>query len=250
MGVVIDVAGIEKKTRRELDRFSKVYPILIETQMLLDKPRASDPPPNTLLRVALKAEIGELFNALKPHWAWWKRQDKTFEDDGTYLEEAADVMHFALALDIRALWEMHLTPIAQSKTLTIPSFDEFSIREARPLAEKAAVYYAESWPANQALKDALLIYEECRLKRQSPACKPLTRLIKYGKVTLQVSSSHNLLLPERFYAELIALAGGDTERLVDAYFSKAKKNLQRWGRSIPASLEARTEKGGKEDEQR
>ncbi|API81835.1 dUTP diphosphatase [Thermus phage G20c] len=48
--------------------------------------------------MALVAEVGELANELKPLWAWWKPDGKI--DQAKALEEAADVLFFALTLDL------------------------------------------------------------------------------------------------------------------------------------------------------
>ncbi len=58
-----------------------------------DKPKTEEE-----VLLALTAELGELLNELKPVWAWWK-------PNGAYnhsraLEEAADVLFFALTLDL------------------------------------------------------------------------------------------------------------------------------------------------------
>lgn len=51
--------------------------------------------------VALLTEIGELAQELKPDWAWWKKPGSAKEvNRERVLSEAADVLHFALLLDL------------------------------------------------------------------------------------------------------------------------------------------------------
>jgi len=47
--------------------------------------------------IAFITEMGEFFQAIKPTWAWWKRQDKEFVAGDNALEELVDAMHFWLS---------------------------------------------------------------------------------------------------------------------------------------------------------
>ena len=54
------------------------------------------------LVVALIAELGEVLNAGKGAWAWWKRDGKPFDTDKDKLvDELADMLHFALAIILK-----------------------------------------------------------------------------------------------------------------------------------------------------
>lgn len=64
-------------------RYFRLYP---------DKPKSA-----STVALALLAELGEFLNELKPNWAWWKNGSV---DRLTALEEAADLIFFALTFDL------------------------------------------------------------------------------------------------------------------------------------------------------
>lgn len=68
-----------------------------ELQRLGNMPR----PTLAQLRTAFLCELGELAQELKPDWAWWKKPgDAGKVDRAAALLEMADVLHFALLLQL------------------------------------------------------------------------------------------------------------------------------------------------------
>jgi len=64
-------------------------------QDYLKRTQGADPTDKEAL-LAAAAEMGEVLQAIKAHWAWWKRNDKkwTTINRDEVLEELADVLHF------------------------------------------------------------------------------------------------------------------------------------------------------------
>jgi len=74
----------------------RLLPIMRDSQRLLDLQFEGNEPSTDEILVALYTEFGEVLQALKPAWAWWKRKDKVFEY-GDVLDELADMLHFWLS---------------------------------------------------------------------------------------------------------------------------------------------------------
>lgn len=76
-------------------------------------------PTLTQLRTALFAELGELAQEVKPDWAWWtKAGDRREVDPDKVLNEAADVLHFALLMELQQPCERstgHLCPMREDR---------------------------------------------------------------------------------------------------------------------------------------
>jgi len=210
-----------------IKQFREVYPILIETQMLLDAPRMGNPPPESLLRVALLAEIGEMLNALKPRWAWWKRRDKTFEE-GDVLGELADIMHFALGLDVRVLHSIYAEAAVGHGKHPV-TLSGFTFAHAKPHIGLLLDHYADEGPARRLLDSAIGEYEACLDGLDEGPCDIVAELLYRGWFTFD-TAPYMRLHSYRTYVEMIVMAGFSVERLVDAYFNKARENMGRWER--------------------
>lgn len=79
------------------------YGALLKRQAHLQQLGAAHLQPFTIeqVRVALLTELGELAQELKPAWAWWQKPGGAKEiNRERVLSEAADVLHFALLLDL------------------------------------------------------------------------------------------------------------------------------------------------------
>lgn len=80
------------------------------------------------IRMALLAEIGELAQELKPEWAWWRKAgDSGQVDRDKTLSESADVLHFALLLDIRLGVDRSEVEITPWPELLYPNYQKHVI---------------------------------------------------------------------------------------------------------------------------
>lgn len=176
------------------------YRELLDRQhfMQLEGLRYGQTAPNDLqLHLAYVTECGELNQTLKPLWVWWKKPGMTGDiDRARVLDEAADVLHFAL---IRQLREHFYEP-----------GDDLDSDYDRPVGDLRAHSY----------------HSDLFAKMPTAA---LSRLTTTGDFQPRVSEIIALLVI------VVSAVGATADDLIRAYFDKTEVNLRRWHHaSLPA----------------
>jgi len=211
-----------KETSRLLEHFRGVYPALLETQLAIIRGDGNGELASAhRLKTALRAEIGELLNDLKPAWSLRPSGGAIAE---TYLGKAADVLFYALSLDVEAVWR-RFHEYEAMRGREAGTFAEFAMNEAASVIEEVGCYYfcGTGWPGEPGTDLAQMLLEQ-EVCLAGGTCDPLGILFKKGLLPLAIENCpDDRQLNKTFYVQLLAIAGMDVDQLVEAYYGKIKK---------------------------